>query len=287
MRNFEKGRIIKVDGLNIFYREAGESNSKTILMLHGFPSSSHMYRNLISDLGQDYHVIAPDYPGFGLSDIPLMDEFEYTFDNLAQLIEKFVKELGLKDIYLLMQDYGGPIGMRIATANPDLIQGLIIQNANAYLEGLGEWPQKMAKHIENNEIEQLTAFKNHLLSSEGIKEQYLTGASDKSKISPEAYLTDAAFFDREGVRDIQSALFANYGSNFPKYPNWQAYLKQKQPRTLVIWGENDKFFGKAGAEAYKKDLKDVEVHLFNAGHFMLEEFPKEAIGLIREFVEKQ
>ena len=278
---------VNVDGINIFYREAGDPTAETILMLHGFPSSSHMYRNIIDGLADQYHIIAPDYPGFGFSDVPAAENFEYTFENIAQVVKQFIEKLDLSDFYLLMQDYGGPIGFRIATEHPELVKGLIIQNANAYLEGIGEWPKKMKQLAENGQFEELTKFKNHLFSAEGIKSQYLTGAANPSDIDPLSYLTDNAFFDRENVREVQSILFNNYGTNFPKYAEWQNYFRENQPRTLVIWGEHDKFFAKAGGTAFSKDLKNIETHFFDGGHFVLEEYPNEAIALIRSFLNKK
>lgn len=275
-----------IDGISIFYREAGPKDAPTILMLHGFPSSSHMYRNLITNLSNEYHVIAPDYPGFGFSDVPSVEDFEYSFDNIANVIEKFTTKVVGNNFYLLMHDYGGPIGMRIATKNPNNIKGLVILNANSYMEGLGEWSIKIGGYVQNKQFEELEKFKNYLISSEGIKEQYITGANNPVNIDPISYLTDNAFFDRKNVRDVQSVLFNNYGSNFPKYPEWQNYLKTQQPKTLVLWGENDKFFSKAGGDAYRNDLKDVEIHFYDTGHFLLEEFLSDATNRIRIFLEQ-
>jgi len=259
-----KHNQVEIDGVSIFYREAGNPNAETIVMLHGFPSSSHMYRNIINGLSGQYHIIAPDYPGFGFSDTPSTEEFEYTFDNISQVMEHFLNELEIDQFYLMMQDYGGPIGMRIATQNPERIKGLIIQNANAYMEGLGEWSNKIGGYVQNEQFEELTKFKNYLMSEKGIKMQYTAGAKNPEKIDAVTYLTDNAFFDRENVRQIQTVLFNNYGTNFPKYPEWQTYLRTHQPQTLVLWGENDKYFSKAGGEAYRKDLKDVEIHFFKS-----------------------
>ncbi len=277
-------RQLEVDGVSIFYREAGDPTQQTILMLHGFPSSSHMYRDVIAGLSDQYHIIAPDYPGFGLSDTPSMETFAYTFDHIAELMEAFINHLKLDSFYLMMHDYGGPIGMRFAVANPDKIKGLIIQNANVYAEGLGEWAQKIGGYVQQEKYEELSVFKDSLMSAEGIKNQYLIGARAPQKVDPVSYLTDSAFFDREHVRSIQSALFANYSTNFPKYPEWQAFLRTQQPKTLVIWGEHDKFFSKEGAQAYAKDLDEVDIHIFDGGHFMLEEYYEEAVGLIKSFI---
>lgn len=277
---------IDVDGVSIFYREAGNPTAETIVMMHGFPSSSHMFRNVIDGLSDQYHIIAPDYPGFGFSEVPNADEFEYTFDNITKVTQDFINKLGIDKFYLMMQDYGGPIGMRIASENPNRIQGLIIQNANAYMEGLGEWSQRIGGYVQNEQFTELEEFKTFLMSAEGVKTQYTAGSKNPVAIDALSYLTDIAFLDRTNVREVQSALFNNYGTNFPKYGEWQSYLKRYQPKTLVLWGENDKYFSKAGGEAYKKDLKDVEVHFFDAGHFMLEEFPDESIELISTFLNK-
>jgi len=256
-------------------------------MLHGLPSSSHMYRKLIEELGDTHHIIAPDYPGFGFSDAPSIDEFEYSFDNITKVVQGFIDELGIESFYLMMHDYGGPIGMRIATNNPDRIKGLIIQNANIYMDGLGEWPQKMAGYMQKEQFEELGKFKNYLLSAEGIKEQYFAGSNNPQKIDPISYLTDIAFFDRENIRNKQIVLFDDYGTNPPKYPEWQNFLRTNQPKTLVLWGEHDKFFSKPGGEAYRKDLKEVDIHFFDGGHFILEEFPQESIALIKKFLSKK
>ena len=190
----------------------------------------------------------------------------------------------LEKFYLMMQDYGGPIGMRIAKKNPDFIKGLIIQNANTYMKGVGEWPQKLKKLEEEENFEELTKFTEWLMSKDGLKEMYLGGAKDASKVDPISYLTDNAFLQRAGILDIQKTLFQDYGSNFPKYPEWQEYLKIHQPKTLVLWGDNDKFFGPDGADAYREDLENVEIHHFDSGHFMLEEHPQKAIELIKKFI---
>lgn len=279
-----KNKTIKIDNVNVFYREAGNPNHQTILLLHGFPSSSHMYRDLISLLSDKYHLIAPDYPGFGLSSAPKLEEFEYTFDNISNIVEQFIDKLELSSIYLLMQDYGGPIGFRIAAKRPKLIKGLIIQNANIYKEGLGEWAQKIGGYQQANDLEGLNNFKNHLMSAKGIKEQYMTGTKNVEKIDPISYLTDIAFNDRIGMNEIQTAVFYNYGTNIPKYEEWQNYLKVEQPKTLVVWGKNDKFFNKRGGESYSEDLKNVSTHFFDGGHFMLEEYAEEVAILIKEFI---
>lgn len=278
-------KTIKVDDLDIFYREAGDKNKPTILLLHGFPSSSHMYRDLINDLSSKYHVIAPDYPGFGQSSAPSNKEYEYTFDNLSITVEHFIEKMGLKKFSLYMQDYGGPIGFRIAVKRPELIQSLIIQNANAYKEGLGDALAPLVAYIQNPNAETENTARGFLIL-DTTKWQYLNGAEDTSKVSPDSYTIDQAYLDRKGNDQIQLALFRNYGSNLPKYADWQAYLKKYQPATLVLWGKNDLLFTAPGAEAYKKDVSTAEVHLINGGHFLLEEHHSEAAKLIDAFLSK-
>ncbi len=279
-------KTIEINGLSIFYRESGQENRETILFLHGNPTSSHMYKDLMSLLKDDYHVIAPDYPGYGFSDRPSISDYEYSFDNISATMNQFIDALELKNFYLFVQDYGGPVGFRIANQRPNLIKGLIIQNANVYAEGFGEWAMKIGGYIQNNDLEKMNAYKKHLVSLEGLKEQYVTGTKDTSLIDPSSYYLDYAFLQRSGVKELFLTLFDNYGTNFEKYEEWQSYLKIHQPPTLVVWGTNDKFFSKPGGEAYAKDLKDVEIHFFDGGHFMLEEYSSEVAQLIKKFISK-
>ncbi|WP_299434820.1 alpha/beta hydrolase [uncultured Aquimarina sp.] len=279
-------KTIEINGLSLFYREAGQQNKETILFLHGNPTSSHMYKELMNLLKDDYHVIAPDYPGFGFSSRPGIDEYEYSFDNISHTINQFIDTLKLNNFYLFVQDYGGPIGFRIANQRPELIKGLIIQNANTYLEGLGEWAIEIGGYIQNNDLEKMNTYKKHLVSLAGLKEQYITGAKDTSLIDPSSYYLDYAFLQRSGVQELFLTLFDNYGTNFEKYEEWQNYLRTYQPPTLVVWGTNDKFFNKHGGEAYAKDLKDVQLHFFDGGHFMLEEYNADVALLIKKFISK-
>jgi pimeloyl-ACP methyl ester carboxylesterase len=278
-------KTVKVDGLDIFYREAGDKNKPTILLLHGFPSSSHMFRDLIKDLSPYYHLIAPDYPGFGQSSAPAPSEYNYTFDNLAATVNHFIDVLGLKKFSLYVQDYGGPVGFRIASERPELIQSIIVQNANAYNEGLGEALKPLVAYIQNPNDSTVGPVKG-FLTIDGTKWQYTDGAEDASKIDPDSYITDQYYLNRPGIQDIQLTLIRNYGSNLPLYANWQAYFKKYQPLTLVISGKNDKLFVAAGAEAYKKDNSKAVINLLNGGHFVLEEKHKEAAALIRSFLSK-
>lgn len=278
-----KFKTIRVNGLDIFYREAGNKSRPSILFLHGFPSSSHMYRDILDDLSSKYHVIAPDYPGFGLSSAPGIKEYTYTFDNLSITMDHFIDALQLKDITLYMQDYGGPIGFRIATRRPELIRALIVQNANAYKEGLGEAVAPLVNYFENPNEETEKGAREILTTT---KWQYTDGVEDISKVSPDSYIVDQFYLDRPGNDEIQLALFQNYSTNVALYNEWQSYFKLKQPPTLVIWGKNDKIFITPGAEAYTRDLKNVEVHLLNGGHFLLEEHHREAARLIDAFLSR-
>lgn len=282
-----KYKTLLIDGLEIFYREAGDPARPPILFLHGFPSSSHMYRNIMNDLSSEYYVIAPDYPGFGLSSSPPVDQFNYTFDTIAAIMEHFIDALGLKKINLYMQDYGGPVGFRIATRKPELIHSLIIQNANAYLEGLGEGVKTLRKLQEAGDSKELQDAILHIISYDGIKEQYIHGAENVSTISPDAYNMDSYFIERKGIKEIQAALFKNYKTNFPKYPEWQNYFRKYQPHTLIIWGDHDEIFITPGAKAYQRDLKHAELHVLNGGHFLLEEHHETVASIISRFLTKK
>ncbi|NML39415.1 alpha/beta hydrolase [Chitinophaga sp. G-6-1-13] len=275
-------RTINVNNLEIFYREAGNPNAPVVLLLHGFPSSSHMYRHLIPALAEDYHVIAPDYPGFGYSSKPSTDVFTYTFDNVAAVMEQFIIQLGLTKFHLYMQDYGGPVGFRIITRHPEWVDSLLIQNANAYTEGLGPHVQEIGRLREAGDPVALAAAVDRMLTLEGMRTDNLIGAADPSRISPDSWTFDAAVIDKP----IQRVLFDNYGSNFPLYPTWQAWLRQHQPRTLITWGKNDNIFPGEGATAYLRDVPEAELHLFDGGHFLLEEYGDEVAALIKTFLKK-
>lgn len=279
-------KTVLVDGLSIFYREAGEINKPTIILFHGFPSSSHMYRNLINELSDNYHVIAPDYPGFGQSSAPTPQQYQYTFDNLSVTMEHFIDKLKIKKTSFYIQDYGGPIGMRIATRRPELIHTLIIQNANAYVEGLGDVLKPLIAYIEkpNAETEKAARF---FLTIDATKWQYLTGAENPEAIAPDSYSIDQYYLDRPGNDLIQLALFRDYGSNITLYEKWHQYFAKYQPPILVIWGKNDQFFTAPGANAYKKDSPNAEIHLVNGGHFALEEHHSEISKRIINFLSKK
>jgi pimeloyl-ACP methyl ester carboxylesterase len=276
-------KTLQVDGVDIFYREAGDKNKPPIVLLHGFPSSSHMFRNLIDELSEDYYLIAPDYPGFGQSGSPSPHVYTYTFENLARTIQQFIEALGLSKFCLYVHDYGGPIGFRIACQKPDSIQALIIQNANAYLEGLGEALNPLVAYIQNENAETENGARSYL-SREAVKWLYTEGSEDHSEISPDGYTIDQYYLGRPGNDKIQLALFRSYGTNLPLYSTWQSYFRDYQPPTLVISGKNDKLFLAVGAEAYKKDIKDARISLLNGGHFVLEEKYREAASMIKSFL---
>lgn len=274
---------ISIDGLNIFYREAGDKNRPTIVLLHGFPSSSHMFRDLIPQLATQYHVVAPDYPGFGYSDAPAADTFTYTFDKLTEIVEKFINALGLKKYSLYMQDYGGPIGFRIAAKHPERIESLIVQNANAYVEGISAAFEPMKPFWENRNAETEIPVRA-MLSKETTIFQYTHGANDVSKVSPDSWNYDQALLDRPGNDLIQLALLHNYTSNVALYDQWQEYFRKSQPDMLIVSGKNDPFFIPAGQEAFKRDIPNAELHLFDAGHFALETHSQEIASLMLDFL---
>src|SRR5215213_7642229 len=276
-------KTIQLGDIKIFYREAGNKNKPVILLLHGFPSSSHMFRNLFNDLSEDYYLIAPDYPGFGRSSSPSVSSFNYSFDNLASIIGQFIDALQLEKFSLYLHDYGGPVGFRIAAQRPESIQSLIIQNANAYMEGLGEALNPLVAYIQNQNAETEKGARFYL-SPAAVEWLYTDGAEEVSKISPDGYTIDQFYLNRPGNDEIQLALFRDYGSNLPLYEEWQSYFKAHQPATLVIWGENDKLFLAKGARAYAKDLKNAQVNLLNGGHFLLEEKHTKTASLIKSFL---
>ncbi|MGA3066249.1 MAG: alpha/beta fold hydrolase [Tepidisphaeraceae bacterium] len=272
-----------VRGRKHFYREAGPAAAPTIVLLHGFPSSSHMYRDLIPMLADKFHVIAPDYVGFGYSDMPLVNEFEYTFDNLAAHIEELLfSNLGLKKFSIYVQDYGAPIGYRIASKHPGAIEGIIVQNGNAYAEGIGPGFDAI-KPLWKNRNAETEAAARALLKLETTKFQYVNGVKDESKISPDAYHVDQMFLDRPGNDAIQVNLLHNYQANLPLYDGWQAYFRKYQPRMLITWGINDVFFPVPGAKAYLRDLPKAELHLIETGHFALEDNGAFIAERIRKF----
>lgn len=279
-------RTVEIDGLDIFYREAGAKDAPAVLLLHGFPTSSHMFRDLIPALADKYHVVAPDYPGFGNSSAPSVEAFDYTFDNLALVMEKFTEKVGLKKYSIYLMDYGAPVGFRLVTKHPERIQALIVQNGNAYQEGLdNEFWKPIKAYWQNRTKEQGDKLRS-LLTLDATKWQYTHGVRDVETISPDTWDHVQPRLDRPGNQEIQLALFYSYGSNPAHYPAWQAYLRKHQPPTLLVWGKNDQFFPAAGAHPYKRDLKHLEFHLLDSGHFALEDDGATIARSIREFLEK-
>jgi pimeloyl-ACP methyl ester carboxylesterase len=262
-------RTKKVNGLNMFYREAGPADAPVVLLLHGYPTSSHMFRNLIPILSETFHVIAPDLPGFGFSDAPDHKDFDYTFDNLTAAVHELIKQLGFTRFAVYVFDYGAPVGYRLASAHPEVITGIISQNGNAYLEGLSEGWAPIQKYWAAPTEEN----RNNLLgmtAAATTEWQYLTGVSDPSLISPESYTLDQHFLDRPGNAEIQLDLFKDYASNVALYPRFQEYFRENQPAFLAAWGNKDPFFLPAGAEAFKKDMPEAIVKFYDTGHFALE-----------------
>jgi pimeloyl-ACP methyl ester carboxylesterase len=260
-----------VKGLKIFYREAGSKDSPTIVLLHGYPSSSHMFRDLIPQLAEKFHVIAPDYPGFGYSDAPDAGAFTYTFDNLAAHIEELLfGVLGLTQFSIYVQDYGAPVGYRIAFKHQDAIVGIVVQNGNAYAEGIGAGFDAMKPFWKNRNAETEKPVRE-LLKKETTIFQYTHGVKDVSKISPDSYTMDQHFLDRPGNDAIQLSLLHNYQTNLAHYDGWQEFFRNKQPKTLIVWGKNDPFFTVEGAQAYLRDIPKAEFHLLDTGHFALED----------------
>ncbi len=260
-----------VRGHKMFYREAGNKESPTIVLLHGFPSSSHMFRDLIPQLAAKFHVIAPDYIGFGYSDAPGVSEFEYTFDNMAVYVEYLLfNVLGLKKFSIYVQDYGAPIGYRVAFQHQDAIEGIVVQNGNAYAEGIGGGFDPM-KPFWANRTAQTEVPVRGLLTLETTIFQYTHGVKDASRISPDAYTVDQHFLDRPGNDAIQLNLLHNYQANLTHYDEWHSFFRNKQPKTLIVWGRNDPFFTVEGAQAYLRDIPRAELHLLDTGHFALED----------------
>ena len=279
-------KTIKVNGLDIFYREAGPKDAPTILLLHGYPTSSHMFRNLIADLSNEYHLIAPDYPGFGNSEQPLIADFDYTFDNIALVVEGLLEKLEVNKYSIYLMDYGAPVGFRIAAKYPERVESLIVQNGNAYEEGLRDFWIPIKKYWNNYTLENGKALEG-FHAPDGLKWQYTHGVQDIATISPDNWNIDLKHLTRAENNDIQLAMFYDYRTNVPLYPSWQAYFQTYQPPTLIVWGKNDYIFPAEGAHPYKKDLKNLDFHLLDTGHFALEEKGEEIAGLIRNFLSKE
>ena len=279
-------RTVKIDGVNIFFREAGPEDAPAVLLLHGFPTSSHMFRNLIPALADRYRVIAPDYPGYGQSDAPDRAAFAYTFDRIADLVDGLLDQLGVGRFAMYVMDYGAPVGWRLALRQPDRITGIIVQNGNAYDEGLKEFWDPIKAYWADGSDASRQALRG-LVSLETTKFQYTDGVSDVSRVSPDNWVYDQALLDRPGNADIQLDLLYDYRTNLPLYPAVQAYFRDRRPPMLIVWGKNDYIFPADGAHPYKRDLPDIEFHLIDTGHFALEDKADEMVPLIRDFLDRK
>src|SRR5246127_529290 len=275
-----------VDGIKIFYREAGSKTAPTILLLHGFPTSSHMFRNLIPALADRYHVVAPDLPGFGFSEAPERKRFASTLAHLAEVIDSFTQTIGLERYAIYVFDYGAPVGLRLALAHPERITAIISQNGNAYEEGLSQGWNPIQKYWKEPTAENRAALRD-FLTPEATKSQYIYGVKDQALVAPEAYRLDSALLAQPGNDEIQLDLFLDYASNVALYPRFQEYFRTKRPPLLAVWGKNDPFFLPPGAEAFKRDNPNAEVHFYNTGHFALETHHREIADTIREFLNRK
>ncbi len=275
----------EINGLNIFYRESGDASNPTVILLHGFPSSSHQYRKVLEELSDSYHLIAPDYPGFGESDYPSKEEFTYTFDNIASTMDAFVQSFELEKYSLMIQDYGAPVGFRIATTHPEKVTAIINQNGNAYEAGLGDaWAGVRDLWKEDNKKNRDAILP--VFSKEGMKWQYTHGTRNPETVNPDTWNLDYARISRPGAHEINLDLFYDYQNNVKLYPQWQQYLRDNQPPMLIVWGKNDAFFPEPGAAAFKKDLKDIDYNIYDTGHFALEEEGDDILKKMRAFLNK-
>lgn len=276
-------RHIDVDGFNVFYREAGPADAPNLLLLHGFPSSSHMFRDLIPLLADRFHIVAPDLPGFGLSDMPSRDSFSYTFENIAGVIDRFTEVTGFDRYAVYVFDYGAPTGFRLALKHPERITAIVSQNGNAYEEGLSDGWNPIRAYWQ----EQTQANRDALrpfLTKETTKWQYTHGVCDESAVSPDGYSLDDYYMSRPGAHEVQLDLFGDYRSNVALYPAFQAYFRERQPKFLSVWGKNDPFFLPPGAEAFKRDIPHADVRFFDTGHFALETHAAQIAAAINEFL---
>lgn len=278
---------VTIDGQEIFFREAGDKDAPVVLLLHGFPTSSQQYRNLIPELAEDYRVIAPDYPGFGQSAMPDRAEFDYSFATYATLMDGFTDTLGLSSYSLYVMDYGAPVGYRLALKEPEAVEALIIQNGNAYDEGLRDFWDAFRPYWADGAEAHREALRG-FLKVEATEWQYTHGVPDThiDRVSPDAWMLDQVYLDRPGNQEIQLDLFYDYRTNVDLYPEFQAYFRDHQPPTLIVWGENDHIFPAEGATPYLRDLPEAEVHMLDAGHFVLESHGPEVAGMIRSFLSK-
>jgi pimeloyl-ACP methyl ester carboxylesterase len=278
-------RHIDVDGLKVFYREAGPAHAPKLLLLHGFPSSSHMFRDLIPLLAERFHIVAPDLPGFGLTDMPSRETFSYTFENIANVMSRFTERVGFNRFAVYVFDYGAPTGFRLALAHPERITAIITQNGNAYEEGLSEGWNPIRAYWEAPTQANRDALRP-MLAKETTIWQYTHGVPDVSSVSPDGYSLDDYYMSRPGAHDVQLDLFGDYRTNVALYPAFQAYLRTHKPRVLAVWGKHDPFFLPPGAEAFKRDVPDADVRFFDTGHFALETHAEEIAAAMIEFLSR-
>lgn len=276
----------KVDGVDVFYREAGPANAPVVLLLHGFPTSSHMFRNLIPLLADKYHVIAPDYPGYGQSGAPDHKTFTYSFAHYADIVDGLLAQKGIQRYAMYVMDYGAPVGYRLALKHPERVSALIVQNGNAYVEGLAAFWDPIKAYWGGDTPEHRKALEG-LMTLQTTKFQYTDGMSDLAHIDPDNWVHDQALLDRPGNLDIQLDLFKDYGTNVPLYPQFQAFFRKYKPPTIIVWGKNDKIFPASGATPYLRDLPDAEMHIIDSGHFALEDKLDEMAPLIRDFLDRK
>jgi pimeloyl-ACP methyl ester carboxylesterase len=279
-------RRVNADGVTIFYREAGPANAPVVLLLHGFPTSSFQFRELIPSLADRYRVIAPDYPGFGFSEVPEQRRYKYSFDGLANTVLAFTDALQLKRYMLYVFDYGAPVGLRLAMARPERVTAIISQNGNAYQEGFGDAWGPIRKYWAEPTAENREVIRKNILTLEGTRWQYTHGVIDPESVPPESYTLDTALLERPGNKDIQLDLFLDYATNVKLYPRFQEYFRNSKPPLLAIWGKNDPFFIPAGAEAFRKDLPDAKVQFLDTGHFALETHVEEIALSMHDFLQK-
>ena len=276
---------VEADGIQIFYRAAGDANAPVLLLLHGFPTSSFMFRDLILRIADSYRVIAPDLPGFGFTEVPEKRKYTYSFDALAGTVQAFTDVLGLTRYAIYIFDYGAPTGLRLAMARPERITAIISQNGNAYEEGLGDAWGPIRTYWSAPTAENREVIRQNILNLEGTRWQYTHGVANPESVPPESYTLDTALLERPGNKDIQLDLFLDYASNVKLYPKFQEYLRKSKPPLLAIWGKNDPFFIPAGAEAYRKDLPNAQVKFLDTGHFATETHSVEIAAAIKEFLE--
>jgi pimeloyl-ACP methyl ester carboxylesterase len=286
-QNVVQHKTIEIEkGVDVFYREAGSKKNPTVLLLHGFPTSSQMFRNIIPTLAKDYHVLAPDYPGYGSSSMPDRKKFEYSFKNFANIVEKFINKKEVDKFAVYLMDYGAPVGFRLFAKDPSRVNAFIIQNGNAYEEGLEGFWDPIKAYWKTPSLKNRDALRG-LLTLGATKWQYTHGTQDESKISPDTWHHDQYLLDRKGNKEIQLDMFYDYRTNVALYPKWQKLFKKAAPPTLIIWGQNDNIFPEAGAHPYKKDIKDLETHIINAGHFLLEDQTDVALPLMLNFLQRK